>query len=210
VVYAGSVRGRRTWLSLWLLVALVAGCAKLDERLLSDDDSTRVSAIEKVKGLDDDAKASLVRDLTPKLDTGHRMSADSREDLSRALPAQANDALRAQTIRQRALAGMVATGKSAVPTLRDVVQDPKQRAWVRADAAQALGEIGPAASDATPTLEQAFDGAKDERLRVSAAGALVRFGRRDSAYVDELHRCSARCDTAAKAHARQVLAGIEN
>lgn len=202
---------RRAILPLLFAAALaivVAGCAKLGERVLSDDDATRAAALDKVRDLDDDAKSALVRELVPKLDTGHRVTADSKEELSKALPAQANDALRAQTIRQRALAAMVAAGTPAVPALGDVVQDPKQRAWVRADAARALGEIGPTASTSAPALEQTFAAAKDERLRASAAGALVRFGRRDAAYVDELTRCRARCDTAAKAHATEVLAGI--
>ena len=195
-------------LVLLALALSTASCAKLDERVLSDDDATRAAAIEKVRGLDDDGKAALARGLASKLDTGRQMTADSKEDLARALPAQATDALRAQAIRQRALAAMVAAGKPAVPTLRDVVQDPKQRVWVRADVARALGDIGPSASDAAPALEQAFEGAKDERLRVGAAGALVRLGRRDGVYVDELVRCQTRCEAANKAHATEVLAAI--
>lgn len=184
------------------------GCARLDERVLSDDDATRAAAIEKVRGLDDDAKAALARDLAPKLDTGRQMTADSKEDLSRALAAQANDALRAKTTRQRALAALVAAGKPAVPVLRETVEDAKRPVWVRADVARALGDIGPSASDAAPALEQAFEGAKDERLRVGAAGALVRLGRRDGVYVDELVRCQTRCEAANKAHATEVLAAI--
>lgn len=120
--------------------------------------------------------------------------------------ARAQNTLRAQTIRERALAALAAVGAPSVPALEGVVAAPHQRPWVRADVARTLGEIGDPARQAAPTLERVFGDAKDERLKLQTAAALVLLGRKDAAFVDEVARCRAHCDDQGKAQAAAIMA----
>lgn len=186
------------WGLATLAVAL-SGCTKLEDRILSDEDATRTSALSEVRSASESSRRSLVPPLIAKIDTTRRVGTpDNKEDLGPALVQQAESTLRAQTIRERALAGLAAIGEPSVAPLADLVADRTQRPWVRADIATTLGDMGDVARSAAPALERAFAESKDERVKVHAAAALVLMGRRDAAFTEELARCHERCEKSLK------------
>jgi len=63
-------------------------------------------------------------------------------------------------------------GKPAVPGLLQVLRSKKEGAVVRANAAWALGRIGPDAKDAVEDLTKILQGEEDFTLRMRAAGGL--------------------------------------
>lgn len=185
------------------VIASAVACTKpIEERLLSDDATTRTAALADVKARSESARRELVPVLVAKIDTTRRVaSPDKKEDLGAALSQQAQNARAAQVVRERALAGLAAVGAPAVPPLVDVVSDSKQRPWVRADVAATLGEMGEVAkSAAAPALQNAFTETRDERLKLHAAAALILFGHRDQPYTDEIDRCRTKCDDELKAY----------
>ncbi len=80
---------------------------------------------------------------------------------------------------------LVKLGPVAVPALKDVLGGPDDR--LRADAAQVVGAIGPAAADAVPTLVGLLD-ATDPRVRSTAAHVLGRIGPAARAAVPALRK----------------------
>jgi hypothetical protein len=190
-------------------IALTACGPKMEEKLVSDDDAVRAEAIEKVKTMSESSRADLVPPLMKQLDTTKKVAApDKKEDLVPALAAQAESTLRGQTIRRRALAGLAAVGGPAVKPMADVLDDPNQRPWVRADVAQTFGEMGSVANDAQPALEHAFESSKDERLRIYSAVALVMMGRRDTSFVEALRTCAQTSPMRCEKERREVSADV--
>lgn len=194
-----------------MVVALgLSACGpKLEQRLLDDDDATRASALEKLRGMTESERGQLVPALMEKLDTTRSVPTPAdKEGIGPALIAQSQETLKAQAIRRRALAALAVVGAPSVKPLVAIVSDGHQRPWVRADVVKTLGEIGDPAKEAEPVLERSFAETRDERLKLTSAGVLVLFGRRDAAYVDELERCRARCDGERKEYAGEVLSKI--
>lgn len=190
-------------------LALSACGPKLEQRLLDEDDATRAAALEKLRGMTESERGQLVPTLMEKLDTTRSVATPPDKDgIGPALIAQSQETLRAQAIRRRALAALAVVGPPSVKPLVGIASDGHQRPWVRADVVKTLGEIGDPAKEAEPVLERAFMETRDERLKLSSAGVLVLFGRRDAAYLDELERCRARCDGERKEYAGEVLAKI--
>jgi HEAT repeat protein len=82
--------------------------------------------------------------------------------------------------RQQAFAALVKIGPPAVPALAALLRE--SATWdVRWKAAEALGEIGPAARDAVPALADALrDGTQNWVVRVAALRALARVAGADA------------------------------
>ena len=81
--------------------------------------------------------------------------------------------------------GLTAAGPAAVPALIDRTRDA--RWWLRATAAETLGDIGPSAAESVPALEEL---AADElsEVRAEAVHALGTVGQRGTDAVDALGR----------------------
>jgi HEAT repeat protein len=97
--------------------------------------------------------------------------------------------------------GMGAGGQEDVPPLVKALREGDKRA--RAEAAEELGLIGPAATDALPALREAGKGA-DARVRVSATLALTRIDPKERAAVPAL--AAALKDSAAEVRAAAATA----
>lgn len=103
----------------------------------------------------------------------------------------------------RAALALAAVGQPAVAGLRSLLSESpdKVRAGVRAEAAMALGRIGPAASDAVPDLIRQL-GDENERVQEEASRALGRIG---PAALDPLVRATHHEEAAVRARAISAI-----
>ena len=99
--------------------------------------------------------------------------------------------------------GLTTAGRAAVPALIDRTKDA--RWWLRATAAETLGDIGPAAAEAVPALEEL---AADElsEVRSEAVHALGTVGQRDTDAVRALARSLSDEDASVRREASLALA----
>jgi HEAT repeat protein len=123
-----------------------------------------------------------------------RGASDAVPDLIRILKGNGDRFNQADRDASRALAGI---GKPAVPALIELmkesipvktpnVTEALNRGLVLQHAAQALGEIGPGATDAVPALVQALKDVDEEFDRLTIAGALCRVRPRERAALNTL------------------------
>ena len=99
--------------------------------------------------------------------------------------------------------GLTAAGRAAVPAL--VARTKHDQWWLRATAAETLGDIGPAASEAIPALT-ALAGDEVVEVRAEAVHALGTVGQRGTDAVPALSRALSDQDAAVRQEASLALA----
>ncbi len=110
-----------------------------------------------------------------------------------------------------AIEGLKRAGPAAAPFVPQLIQHVKQPRdqWFCANAAEALGAIGPEAGDAANTLVDVMTGHSYADARRKAAAALGRIGRRTPAVRDALREATKDKDAGVAAAAKESLKQLQ-